>query len=56
MLKSDCQIVGDFDQAHGVSFARDGSMIAVRPGLSASVVDDHPETATLARRTDQCAD
>jgi hypothetical protein len=53
-LSSDCQIVGDFDEAKGVAFARDGSVIAVGPGPSARLVKDFPETATLAQRTDQC--
>jgi hypothetical protein len=56
ILNSACQIVGDFDQADGMSFARDGSVIAVGPGPYARLVNDFPETATLAQRTDQCAD
>ncbi len=54
VLTGDCRSIGVFDEATGVAFARDGSVILIQPGPAARLVDEYPESGTPAQPTDRC--
>jgi len=56
ILTSDCMPVAVFDEGAGVSFARDGTVITVDPGLAAHLGGGAPVEGTLASTVDRCLD
>ena len=56
ILTADCAPVGVFAESGDVAFARDGQVIIIDPGPTASLRNEFPATGTLASATERCRD
>jgi hypothetical protein len=56
IVSPDCALIAEFGNSPEMSWARDGSVIVVEPGPTATLRDEHPIDGTMAERVERCTE